>query len=67
MQDTLGLEEKYDYGSTELSGDEQQRVAKARALANNPMSPQPISTPRTDTMWWKCYGIYREKVIPRSL
>ncbi|WP_273566685.1 ABC transporter ATP-binding protein [Maribacter halichondriae] len=36
LLDFLGLEERYDHKPSELSGGEQQRVAVARALVNNP-------------------------------
>ena len=36
LLDFLGLKERYDHKPNELSGGEQQRVAVARALVNNP-------------------------------
>lgn len=36
LLDFLGLKERYDHKPSELSGGEQQRVAVARALVNNP-------------------------------
>ncbi|WP_053992556.1 ABC transporter ATP-binding protein [Mangrovimonas sp. TPBH4] len=36
LLDFLGLSERYDHKPSELSGGEQQRVAVARALVNNP-------------------------------
>ena len=36
MLDFLGLKDRYDHKPNELSGGEQQRVAVARALINNP-------------------------------
>ena len=36
LLDFLGLEDRFDHKPSELSGGEQQRVAVARALVNNP-------------------------------
>lgn len=36
LLNSVGLEERYDHKPAELSGGEQQRIAVARALANNP-------------------------------